>query len=101
MRLFLRGDSEDQPAKDQPASSLPAPSWDCWGAARRSLDALYRLVEPPDQDAARVLKDTLSWRANDREMQRDRERLVKVCCAPQLPVSIQDAPRPASLVDPS
>jgi hypothetical protein len=35
-------------------------------------------------------KDTLAWLANDREMQRDRERLVKVCCAPQLPVSIQD-----------
>src|SRR6266851_761296 len=27
----------------------------------------------------------------DREMQRDLERLVKVCCAPQLPVSIQGA----------
>jgi hypothetical protein len=30
-------------------------------------------------------------------MQRDRERLIKVCCAPQLPVSIQHAPRPANL----
>ena len=57
----------------------------------------YRIVEPPDGDAARVLKDTLAWLANDREMQRDRERLVKVCCAPQLPVSIQGAPRPARL----
>jgi ArsR family transcriptional regulator len=58
----------------------------------------YRVVEPPDADAARVLKDTLAWLANDREMQRDRERLVKVCCAPQLPVGIQGAPRPLSLV---
>ena len=57
----------------------------------------YRIVEPPDQDAARVLADTLAWLANDREMQRDRERLVKVCCAPQLPVSIHGAPRPTSL----
>ena len=57
----------------------------------------YRIVEPPDEDAARVLKDTLAWIANDREMQRDRERLVKVCCAPQLPVSIQGAPRPVGL----
>lgn len=57
----------------------------------------YHIVEPPDQDAARVLGDTLAWLSNDREMQRDRERLVKVCCAPQLPVSIQGAPRPASL----
>lgn len=57
----------------------------------------YRIIEPPDQDAARVLAETLTWLANDREMQRDRERLVKVCCAPQLPVSIQGAPRPVTL----
>lgn len=57
----------------------------------------YRIVEPADPDAARVLRDTLAWLGNDREMQRDRERLVKVCCAPQLPVSIQGAPRPVGL----
>ena len=57
----------------------------------------YRIVEPADKDAARVLKETLSWMANDSEMQRDRSRLVKLCCAPQLPVSIQGAPRPASV----
>lgn len=57
----------------------------------------YRIVEPDDADAARILKDVMSWLANDKEMQRDRERLVKVCCAPQLPVSIQGAPRPTSV----
>jgi ArsR family transcriptional regulator, arsenate/arsenite/antimonite-responsive transcriptional repressor len=57
----------------------------------------YRIVEPPDEDAARVLRDVMTWLGNDREMQRDRERLVKVCCAPQLPVSIQGAPRPAGV----
>ena len=67
------------------------------GARRQGPWMHYRIVEPPDEDAARVLKDTLAWIANDREMQRDRERLVKVCCAPQLPVSIQGAPRPAGL----
>ena len=65
------------------------------GARRQGPWMHYRIVEPPDGDAARVLKDTLVWLANDREMQRDRERLVKMCCAPQLPVSIQGAPRPA------
>jgi ArsR family transcriptional regulator, arsenate/arsenite/antimonite-responsive transcriptional repressor len=68
------------------------------GARRQGPWNHYRIVEPPDQDAARVLADTLTWLANDREMRRDRERLVKVCCASQLPVSIQGAPRPASLV---
>jgi hypothetical protein len=57
----------------------------------------YRISEPADQDAARILRETLSWLEGDREMQRDRERLVRVCCAPQLPVSIQGAPRPPSL----
>jgi ArsR family transcriptional regulator len=57
----------------------------------------YRVVEPADAEAARVLKETMSWLANDSEMQRDRQRLVKICCAPQHPVNIQGAPRPASL----
>jgi ArsR family transcriptional regulator len=58
----------------------------------------YRIVEPADPDAARVLKEVMSWLANDQEMHRDRERLLKFCCAPQLPVSIQGAPRPPGLV---
>jgi len=67
-------------------------------AARRDGPWIhYRIVEPSDPDAARVLKETLSWLANDRDMQRERDRLVKVCCAPQLPVRIQGAPRPAGL----
>ena len=64
----------------------------CLGARRQGPGMQYRIEEPSDADAAGVLKDVLVWLANDREMQRDRERLVKVCCAPQLPVSIQGAP---------
>jgi ArsR family transcriptional regulator len=56
----------------------------------------YRIIKPADRDAARVLTDTTSWLANDPEMQRDRQRLVKICCAPQLPISIQGAPRPVA-----
>jgi len=29
-------------------------------------------------------------------MQRDKNRLEKICCAPQLPVQLKKAPRPAS-----
>lgn len=65
------------------------------GARREGQWIHYRVVEPPDADAARVLKDVMSWLANDQDMQRDRDRLVKVCCAPQLPISIQGAPRPS------
>src|ERR1700675_4520252 len=42
------------------------------GARRQGPWMHYRIVEPPDADAARVLKDTLAWLSNDREMQRDR-----------------------------
>jgi ArsR family transcriptional regulator len=67
------------------------------GARREGSWMHYRIVEPQDPYAANVLRDTLAWLANDQEMQRDRERLVNVCCAPELPVRIQGAPRPASL----
>ncbi len=67
------------------------------GARREGPWMHYRIVEPSDSDAARVLKEVLLWLGNDQEMQRDRDRLVKVCCAPQLPVRIQGAPRPARL----
>lgn len=67
------------------------------GARRDGPWIHYRVVDPSDSDAARILKEVLLWLANDQEMQRDRERLVKVCCAPQLPARIQSAPRPAGL----
>jgi ArsR family transcriptional regulator, arsenate/arsenite/antimonite-responsive transcriptional repressor len=54
----------------------------------------YRISAPADAYAARVLADTQAWLAQDKEMQRDRQRLLKVCCAPQLPVQLQGAPRP-------
>lgn len=66
------------------------------GVRREGQWMHYRIAEPDNADAARVLKDVMSWLANDQEMQRDRQRLEKICCAPQLPVKIQGAPRPAS-----
>jgi ArsR family transcriptional regulator, arsenate/arsenite/antimonite-responsive transcriptional repressor len=67
------------------------------GVRREGQWMHYRVVEPADANAAGVLNEVLSWLATDQEMQRDRERLVKVCRAPQLPVKIQGAPRPISL----
>lgn len=67
------------------------------GARRQGSWMHYRIVEPNDADARQALKDVMAWLAKDQEMQRDRDRLVKVCCAAQLPISIQGAPRPASM----
>lgn len=59
----------------------------------------YSLAEPTDTRAAQVFREVLAWLAEDAEMQRDRARLSRVCCAPQpqLPVQLQGAPRPAHL----
>ena len=65
------------------------------GARREGPWMHYKIAEPADAGAAQVLRDVMTWLGNDLEMQKDRDRLVKVCCAPQLPVNIQGAPRPA------
>ena len=57
----------------------------------------YRMAEPSDANAVRILREVVAWLKDDPEMRRDRERLVRVCCAPQPPVTIQGAPRPVSL----
>ncbi len=58
----------------------------------------YRVVEPPDAHAANIFREVRTWLVNDPSMQRDRARLAKICCATQLPVRLQKAPRPTSLV---
>lgn len=58
----------------------------------------YRIVEPPDAHAASIFREVRAWLASDSAMQNDRARLAKICCAPKLPVQLQRAPRPASLV---
>ena len=67
-------------------------------AARREGTWMhYRIVEPSHEDAARVLKDVRDWLTRDSEMKKDRKKLVKVCCAPEPPAHLLDAPRPASI----
>ncbi|CAN5721876.1 hypothetical protein BH20ACI3_BH20ACI3_12230 [soil metagenome] len=68
-------------------------------AARREGKWMhYRLVEPPDPRAANIFREVRAALATDAGMKRDRVRLAQICCAPQLPVQLQKAPRPTSLV---
>ena len=68
-------------------------------AARREGKWMhYRIVMPSDQPAARIFGEVRTWLAGDPILQRDRDRMNKICCAPKLPVQLQRAPRPASLV---
>ena len=57
----------------------------------------YRIIPPADLHAERILKDVMQWMKEDKEMQRDRVRLVKMCCMAAPPVQIIGAPKPASL----
>ena len=57
----------------------------------------YRLTDPPDEHAARILREVRSSLNEHPEFQRDREKLEKVCCAVQLPVPLRRAPRPVEL----
>lgn len=54
----------------------------------------YRLTDPPDEHAARILREVRASLTKHPEFQRDREKLERVCCAVQLPVPLRRAPRP-------
>ena len=67
-------------------------------AARREGKWIhYRLVGPPDEHAARIFREVRASLAEHPELQRDREKLMQVCSAPQLPVQLRHAPRPVEL----
>ena len=63
--------------------------------------AHYRITTPENERAAKVLREILEWLKEDEEMQRDRQQMMKVCCAPvqQQPISIQGAPLPKRIKD--
>ncbi len=62
----------------------------------------YRIVEPKNSAAARVLQEVRKWMANDEKMQEERRRFEQVCRTPQqLPVTLQRAPRPHNFEKPN
>lgn len=67
-------------------------------AARREGKWMhYCLVMPPHPGATRILRQTLEWLAENRDMQADRARLSKACCSPARSAALQGAPVPAFL----
>ena len=55
----------------------------------------YRVAAPQHPRAAKVFTELRAWLAEESDMRRDRAQLMKVCCAPQLPIQLMHAPRPA------
>src|SRR5215475_7497756 len=49
------------------------------GARREGKWMHYRIVEPPNEHAARIFKEVRATLAEDAEMQRDRARLASIC----------------------
>ena len=55
----------------------------------------YRIAMPPHVGAAQVLRQTLEWLKDEKQMQADRARLRKACCAPARHPLLDGAPLPA------
>src|SRR5947209_12493456 len=65
------------------------------GARREGKWMHYRLVVPQESHAAAILKTTIEALRNDKEMQRDRDRLTRACCGPRSLVQLLGAPLPS------
>jgi len=67
-------------------------------AARREGKWMhYRIVMPPHIGAAQILRQTLDWLTEDKQMRADRARLTKACCAPAKYALLDGAPLPSSI----
>jgi ArsR family transcriptional regulator, arsenate/arsenite/antimonite-responsive transcriptional repressor len=53
----------------------------------------YRITQPVGQHAGQVFDNVRDWLLNDPAMQRDRSRLVQMCCA-KVPAHLEHAPKP-------
>ncbi|MGD9563104.1 MAG: ArsR/SmtB family transcription factor [Pyrinomonadaceae bacterium] len=53
----------------------------------------YCITPPANKKAAEVFAATMEMLKDDPEMQKDREKLVNVCCSPQMMVNIQKGVR--------
>jgi ArsR family transcriptional regulator len=70
-------------------------------AARREGKWMhYRIVEPRDPAAARILAAAQRWLTDDPAMKRDRQRLTRACCAPAKFVRLSGAPLPTTVRNP-
>ena len=64
-------------------------------AARREGKWMhYKIVDPANAGAARILRETLSVIGQEKSMQADLARFGKACCAPQRVSALEGAPLP-------
>lgn len=69
-------------------------------SARREGKWMHYKIEIPDNFyAAQILQNTLEGLREKDEMREDYEKLVNVCCAMEVPVTIARAPKPETLLE--
>ncbi len=61
----------------------------------------YKIVEPEDDFAAQVLRDTLLWLDSQEKMQTEYKKLAEVCCSPDRTETITRAPKPETFALPN
>ena len=71
---------------------------DIVSARRDGKWAHYKIITPENAYSAQVLRDTLEWLKSQNEMQKDYEKLEKVCCSMEVPTTIARAPKPETFV---
>jgi len=59
----------------------------------------YRIEMPESAAAAQVLRDTLEWLRTQDGMREDYEKLARVCCSVEAPVTIMRAPTPKTFAE--
>ena len=57
----------------------------------------YKIVDPANAGAARILRETLAVIGQEKSMQADLARLGKACCAPQRVSALEGAPLPTQV----
>lgn len=59
----------------------------------------YKIIEPENEKAAQILRDTLSWLEFNEEMQVEYQALAEACCSPTAPITIVRAPKPETFAE--
>ncbi len=67
-------------------------------ARREGLWMHYRVVKPANPAVAKVFDDVLAWCDSQPDMQKDRARLGKACCAPEKFARLDNVPLPRKVV---
>jgi ArsR family transcriptional regulator len=67
-------------------------------SARRDAKWMhYRIAMPEHIGAAQILKQTLEWLKQEKQMQKDTTQLTKACCSPSKYALLDGAPIPTSV----